>query len=88
MRGNEKSDELLVYHMGKRPNADQMPVGRRHRVWTTFGAAMWNKKERGGFDAAVWKGQIDVTTATVRVAMLFGLGLLWVGLVGWVFLSG
>jgi hypothetical protein len=49
---------------------------------------MWTKKERGGFDAAVWKGPIDLTTVTVRISMLLGLALLWLGLVTWLFFSG
>ncbi len=46
---------------------------------------MWKKKEQGAFDATVWKGQVDLTTATVRVSMLLGLGILWLGLVVWIF---
>ncbi|NJO36827.1 MAG: hypothetical protein HC871_03360 [Rhizobiales bacterium] len=45
------------------------------------------KKQQGRFDAAVWKGQIDVTTVSVRLGMMAGLGLLWLGLVGWMFFS-
>ncbi len=48
---------------------------------------MWKKKEQGEFDAAVWKGQIDLTTATVRVSVLLGLGVLWLGLAAWIFLG-
>ena len=48
---------------------------------------MRTKEKRGGFDAAVWKGPVDLTTATVRISMLLGLGLLWLGVVVWVFFS-
>lgn len=48
---------------------------------------MWKKKEHDGFDATVWKGNVNVTTATVRVSMLLGLGLLWLGLAAWIFLG-
>ena len=48
---------------------------------------MWKKKERSEFDAAVWKGPIDLTTVTVRISMLLGLGLLWLGLAAWIFLG-
>ncbi|MGI9420276.1 MAG: hypothetical protein ACR2RA_20825 [Geminicoccaceae bacterium] len=49
---------------------------------------MWTKKEQGSFDAAVWRGQIDLTTVTVRLSMLLGLGILWLGLVVWIFFAG
>ena len=49
---------------------------------------MWTKKEQSGFDAAVWRGQIDLTTVTVRLSVLLGLGILWLGLVGWIFFAG
>jgi len=48
---------------------------------------MWTKKERGAFDAAVWKGPVDLTTVAVRISMLLGLGLLWLGVVKWAFFS-
>ncbi|MEM8948969.1 MAG: hypothetical protein AAGA21_20870 [Pseudomonadota bacterium] len=48
---------------------------------------MWNKKEDGEFDATVWKGPLDLTTATVRVTMLLSLGLLWLGVGAWIFLG-
>ena len=46
---------------------------------------MWKKKEQSGFDATVWKGPIDLTTATVRISMLLGLGVLWLGFAAWIF---
>lgn len=46
---------------------------------------MWKKKEEGAFDATVWKGQVDFTTATVRISVLLCLGLLWLGLATWIF---
>ena len=52
-----------------------------------LGTAMWKKKENGEFDATVWKGPIDLTTATVRVSVLLGLGLLWLGIGAWIFLG-
>ena len=45
------------------------------------------EEERSEFDAAVWKGPIDLTTVTVRISMLLGLGLLWLGLAAWIFLG-
>jgi len=46
---------------------------------------MWNERERGRFNAAIWKGPTDVTTATVRLAMLLGVGFLWLGLILWIY---
>ena len=49
---------------------------------------MWKEKKQVAFDAAVWRGQIDFTTVTVRLSVLLGLGLLWLGLAIWIFFSG
>ena len=49
---------------------------------------MWTKKEQRSFDAAVWRGPVDLATATVRISVLLGLGLLWLSLVVWIFFSG
>ena len=48
---------------------------------------MLTKSDDNRFDAAVWKGPINLTTATVRLSMLIGLGVLWLGLVAWFFFS-
>ncbi|MEM7042054.1 MAG: hypothetical protein AAF543_04505 [Pseudomonadota bacterium] len=48
---------------------------------------MWVKKDDNRFDAAVWKGPINLTTVTVRISMLLGLGALWLGLAAWIFFS-
>lgn len=45
---------------------------------------MWAKHIQRRFDAAVWNGHIDVTTAMVRISMLLVLGALWVGVVLWI----
>ena len=52
-------------------------------VWTMPGNAMWGKKEEDRFDAAVWSGRVNVTTATVRLSVLLGLAALWSGLAIW-----
>ncbi|MEZ5935145.1 MAG: hypothetical protein R3F54_25100 [Alphaproteobacteria bacterium] len=49
---------------------------------------MLKKTEEDRFDATVWKAPIDVTTVSVRLGMMVGLGLLWLGLVGWMFSAG
>ena len=49
---------------------------------------MLTKKGRGGFDAAVWKGPMDLKAVTVRLSMLLGLAALWLGLVIWIFFTG
>lgn len=46
---------------------------------------MLMKRDEGVFDATVWKGPKDLKTATVRVSMLLGLGVLWLGLAAWIF---
>lgn len=42
---------------------------------------MWTKDIQRRFDAAAWNGNINVTTAMVRISMLLGLGALWAGVV-------
>lgn len=49
---------------------------------------MRTKKEQGEFDATVWKGPTDVTGATMRLAILFGLGVFWFALIYLIFFSG
>lgn len=44
---------------------------------------MWSKKEHKRFNAAVWSGPVNFTTATVRLSMLLGLIALWSGLAVW-----
>ena len=46
---------------------------------------MWKQEEKGKFDAEVWKGPGDLRAATVRLGMMAGLGLLWLGLIVWLF---
>ncbi len=46
---------------------------------------MWKHEEKGKFDAEVWRGPGDLTTATVRLGMMAGLGLLWLGFIAWLF---
>ncbi len=43
---------------------------------------MW-KNDSGRFDAAVWRGAVDFTTASVRLFLLAALAILWFGLGLW-----
>jgi hypothetical protein len=42
---------------------------------------MWTHEEKGKFDAEVWRGPGDLRTATVRLGMVAGLGLLWLAFI-------
>lgn len=48
---------------------------------------MRNKQQHSRFDVAIWRGPTDVRAASVRVGMMFGLGLMWLGLIGWILSS-
>ncbi|MGI9510168.1 MAG: hypothetical protein ACR2QJ_12570 [Geminicoccaceae bacterium] len=46
---------------------------------------MWTNKIARDFDATVWKGPINLTTAAVRLSMLLMLGGLWFCLAAWIY---